>query len=185
MKPPPRFLLRRILARLLPVLCLLGVQALQAEEGEREAKIKAAVIFKILKFVEWPFAAMPAPDTPLLVCLLGRDPLAAALADLEGVSTQGHALHFLYVAYPLPGATRCHALVVAAGESEHLHPLLDHLAERPTLSLAEIPNFARRGGIVGLVRATNRLSFEINLRAARRAGLSISAPLLELATIVE
>ena len=39
--------------------------------------------------------------------------------------------------------------------------------------------------MVGLVNRGNRMSFEINLRAARAAGIRIAAPLLELADVVE
>jgi len=180
-------LLRQFLILALSLLSLVmaGNSPVHAKERERETKIKAAVIFKILKFVDWPAAAWPASDTPLLVCLLGRDPLTQAVADLEGASTQGRALRFTFVNLPLRQPPLCHALVIAAGESDRLHPLLENIADLPTLSFAEIPEFARRGGIVGLVRAKNRFAFEINLRAAKKAGISISAPLLELATIVE
>ncbi|HRX89155.1 MAG TPA: YfiR family protein [Steroidobacteraceae bacterium] len=43
---------------------------------------------------------------------------------------------------------------------------------------------SRHGGMVTLLQESNRVGLEINLRAARRAGLEISAPLLQLATVV-
>lgn len=41
------------------------------------------------------------------------------------------------------------------------------------------------GGIIGLVRSENKMAFEINLKMARESSLDPSAPMLELAVVVE
>ncbi len=53
------------------------------------------------------------------------------------------------------------------------------------MTISDAQDFTRRGGIIGLVRSENKMAFEINLKAARENGLEPSAPLLELATVVE
>ena len=59
------------------------------------------------------------------------------------------------------------------------------LRGRSVLTVSDGQDFARRGGMIGLVRGENRITFEINLRTAREAGLDPGAPLLELASVVE
>jgi hypothetical protein len=45
--------------------------------------------------------------------------------------------------------------------------------------------FAKRGGIVELQSRDNRIGFEINVAAYRRAGLVVSSQLLQLATVLD
>jgi hypothetical protein len=44
--------------------------------------------------------------------------------------------------------------------------------------------FARRGGVIGLVLAGDRVGFEVNTESARQAGLTISSKLLSLAKAI-
>ena len=52
------------------------------------------------------------------------------------------------------------------------------------LTVGETEGFAVRGGIINLTAEGNKLHFEVNLLAAERAGLKISAKMLALAKIV-
>jgi len=53
------------------------------------------------------------------------------------------------------------------------------------LTVSEIENFAHRGGVIQLKKENNRIVFEINIEAARRAGLAMNSQLLKLAKIVK
>ena len=53
------------------------------------------------------------------------------------------------------------------------------------LTIAEAPDFARRGGIIALVLEDSKVRFIVNVDAATQAGLTISSRLLTLATIVQ
>jgi hypothetical protein len=56
---------------------------------------------------------------------------------------------------------------------------------RAVLTISDMLEFNKRGGIINLVRQDNRIGFEIQLRNARELGLQIGAPLLELARVVD
>ncbi len=61
----------------------------------------------------------------------------------------------------------------------------DHyLHERPILTVADIPNIARAGGIIGLKTVEDRIRFNINVDAANAADLKLSSKLLRLGNIV-
>ena len=51
--------------------------------------------------------------------------------------------------------------------------------------MSDMSGFVDRGGVVELTRRGTRLGFRVHVDNARKAGLMISAPLLELAEIVE
>ena len=78
----------------------------------------------------------------------------------------------------------CHLLFISDSEAESLAAILAALDDRPVLTVADMPNFARAGGIINLkTTGENKLRFEINTGTARRAGLKISSKLLNLAEI--
>ena len=52
------------------------------------------------------------------------------------------------------------------------------------LTVSDIENFAQSGGIIGFINIEDKVRFEINVNAAERADLEISAKLLNLAKIV-
>jgi hypothetical protein len=52
------------------------------------------------------------------------------------------------------------------------------------LTVSDIPQFSQRGGMIQFVLEGNRIRFEVNLTATRRAGLSLSSELLKVATAV-
>lgn len=53
------------------------------------------------------------------------------------------------------------------------------------LTIADSAGAARRGTILNMSVAQNRVTFEVNLQAARGAGLNLSSKLLRLATEVQ
>jgi hypothetical protein len=54
----------------------------------------------------------------------------------------------------------------------------------PILTVSDAPGFVNRGGMIEFVLDSNRVRFEINLAAARAAGLNLSSELLRVATAV-
>ncbi len=62
--------------------------------------------------------------------------------------------------------------------------LLAHLKANPVLTVGDIENFTKAGGVIAFTLEDNRVRFAINVDAAQRAGLKISSKLLSLARIV-
>jgi YfiR/HmsC-like len=144
--------------------------------------VKAAYLANFAKFVEWPPGAV-TDDSPIPVCVAGQDPFGPALdAALSGESVDRHRL----VARRISGmrdVDGCRILFVSSNEG-----LIDSVlasAERmPILTVSDSPGFLRRGGMIEFVLGANRVRFEINLDAARTAGLNLSSELLRVATSV-
>ena len=81
-------------------------------------------------------------------------------------------------------AEACQILFISTSEEERLRAILHYLHERPILTVADIPNFARVGGIIGLNTVEDRIRFNINVDAANAADLKFSSKLLRLGNIV-
>lgn len=179
-------LLRRLLRVTLAACLLLTAAGILADTPpQREDRIKAALIFKLVKFVDWPSAALPGKDA-LQICVLGASAVGEALASVDGKPARDRVAQFRKVDSLAAGETKgCHVLYIPAAAREIAGGVPAGLRGRAVLTVSDAPDFARRGGMIGLARGENKVSFEINLRNAREAGLEPGAPLLELATVVE
>lgn len=163
---------------------LLGVSARAEVDVPREDRIKAVLIVKILKFVTWPAVVLP-PREALNLCTLGDSAVATALAAADGRSIGERQILVRHLQTPAaPEGRACHVLYIPASFRDW--PILVAAQRtRPILTIGDAPDFARKGGMIGLLRGENRVGFEISPRTAREANLEIAAPLLELATVVD
>jgi hypothetical protein len=148
-----------------------------------EYPIKAAYIYNFALFVEWPKDAFEREDSPLVIGIAGDDPFGPSIDQaLSGKKVKGRAL---VIKRLVPGQIPkpCHILFVSASESQRMGEL-EFLKGSSVLTIGETPSFAKRWGVIGFLVEDNRVRFEINLEAARRAHLEISSRLLSLARLV-
>lgn len=188
--------LRRLLAALAVVMLALtgsaaagqsASEATGADDGgaapKREYLIKAAILYNFAKFTRWPAAAFASADAPLELCVIGVDPFGEALATIDGKRVGERKLRTRLIADAAQVA-RCHLLFVSASETERLGDVLAAADGAAVLTVADLPEFARAGGIIALKVVEDRTRFDVNRSAADRAGLTLSAKLLRLAETV-
>jgi hypothetical protein len=144
-----------------------------------EGAVKAAFVLNFMKFVEWPASAFPSAEAPVLLAVLGVDPVAASLPSLHGKLVSGRPVVVRRVS-DLGDLGECQVIYVGASEQERLPEILRAVHARPTLVVADFEGFAGRGGTIGFIRRDDRIGFEVNEESARRAGLQVSAKLLYL-----
>ena len=175
---------RRLWLLALLVACGLRPGARAEVQPSPEYQLKAVFLFNFAQFVDWPATAFPAPQTPLVIGVLGDDPFGPYLDGLvvdEKIS--GHPLsvrRFRRVA----DIDFCHVLFVSPSESTRLPEILAALQGRSTLTVGDSPEFSRRGGMVRFVSEAGKIRLRINVEAARACGLTLSSKLLRPATIV-
>ena len=81
-------------------------------------------------------------------------------------------------------ATTCEILFISASQESQLKHILTVLNGSSVLTVSDMPEFSRRGGMVQFIVDGSRVRFEINLASAERAGLTLSSELLKLAVNV-
>jgi hypothetical protein len=170
------FPLRRFAALAIAAAFFAG--ALHAQVVAAEYQVKAAFLGNFPKFVEWP-SLQPGGRSPLVIGIVGDDPFGPMLSSvISGATSDEHPLVLTRLRWNdrLDG---CHILFVSASEIQHLPQIL---SEAPNaLTVGDFNSFARRGGMIEMRMVGNRVRFDINLGAARRAGIRISSKLLGLA----
>jgi uncharacterized protein DUF4154 len=161
--------------------CALRLPAAAAGNSgaQREYMIKAAFLYDMLKATQWPKARAGR----VVLCVLGQDPFGAAWRSIKGRPIGKGKLDVVTV----QGASDfggCDALLVGTSERERWPQVRSALDARPILTMSEMTGFAQDGGMVALMNVENRLRFDVNLKAVRKAGLNINTDALEQANVV-
>jgi hypothetical protein len=166
-----------------------GLQASGQNPGGSESSeylIKAGFIYNFAKLVEWPNSAFPQPGQPIVIGVLGNDAFADVLGRVvDGKRIDSHP----FVVKRLKGKEfkdcNCQIIYVASADGAHAEEIIQTLKNTAILSIAEMSSFAKRGGIINFTLEDSKVRFEVNVDAAKQAGLNISSRLLSLARIVQ
>lgn len=158
-------------------------QSVKVTEISREYLIKAAILFNFAKFAEWPAAAFADDEAAVRICVIGDDPFGPALESINGKTVRDRTLLAAPIA-TVEEAAACHILFVSASEGDRLDAILETVSGRPILTVADMGEFTDAGGIVWLKKSEDRSRLEINVGAAKKAGVKLSSKLLRLADTV-
>jgi len=167
---------------------VVGLLLQAAATQEREApehELKAALLYNIATFVEWPDTAFPDKESPFVIGIVGQDPFGPTLeATLRGKTLCGRRIAVKRTSDQ--GEIRtCHLVYVPGAENARAGEILASLKGTSTLTMGESPGFATAGGCINFFIDGKRMRFEINPEAAKRSNLRVSSKLLRLARVVE
>jgi YfiR/HmsC-like len=183
--------MRRGLFRMYLVSCLGLAQgfipqvAMGQQDSAGEYELKAAMLYNLTRFVEWPPSAYADPQAPTVLCILGRDPFGDSLASLAGnQNTEGRPMQIRHVSKD-KGFRGCHVVYISSSERKSMATILSTLKGSSVLTVGEMAQFASRGGMLQFSLEEKQVHFEINLDATSAADLRISSRLLVLARIVK
>jgi hypothetical protein len=159
-------------------------QPSSAPESAPEYEVKAAFLYHFAKFVEWPSGAFPDSSTPITLCVMDGDPFGKAIESIRGKTVKGRAI-VVRQCKEIRDIATCQILFIHSMEKKRLIQVLDSTMGYSILTVGEGGSFAQLGGIINFVIVENKISFQVNVDAAKRAGLEISSKLLKLAEIVK
>jgi hypothetical protein len=157
-----------------------------SSEIAREHKIKASYVFNFIRFIKWPDQKLNQTDQPIVVCSIQQtDDFSKAFNPVVGSVVNGHPIVFHRISdIDSNSINRCHLLYIETEENIALKERLNRLSQKKILTVSNLANFCRQGGMICLVKKKGRIKVEINLNVARKAGFNISSNLLEVASIV-
>ena len=166
--------------------CILALVALLTglpayAESTAEVAVKAAVVHKISKFVTWPGSAFESGDSPIRFCVVGHDRMYDALLKLADRRIQGRTVDVRLIPTSADVADTCNVLYI--GEDADIGALgfLTSLQDHHVLTFGESGSSGATESIVRLAIRRDKVRFAIDTQASDRAGLTISAQLLQLA----
>ena len=167
----------------LTLVLLLPVVGVHPQESQpSEYRLKAAFLFNFAKYVEWPAAAFPDKTSPLIIGVLGKSPFDGDLEQtIRNKTINGRPLQIKEIRHSVTEAASCHILFICTSEKKRLPEIFRGLRDAHVLTVGETDRFTQTGGMINFVPEGNKIRFEINDDAAKKAGLKISSKLLNLA----
>lgn len=149
-----------------------------------EYQVKAAYIYNFGKFVKWPASSVANQSGSFTICVLGDDPFGSVLQSTLAGESLGE-MPVIVRRIPKPqDATGCRILFLNAAEESHLREILAALGQASVLTVSDMPDFSKRGGMIQFVMEGSRVRFEINRTSAESAGLVLPSELLKVAAAV-
>jgi hypothetical protein len=175
-------LLAALFLLLLPALFAARAAAQGLEHPDDVARqIKAAYLYKFASYVEWPRGVFARDDSPVVIGVIGDDPLAADLARMVvGKTVNGRrlAVRELQRDDPLAGV---HVLFVGRTRGKPLAAILAAARGQPLLVVSDSHEAHVLGSAINFVMVDQRLRFEVALKPATDNGLKLSALMLTAA----
>ena len=149
-----------------------------------ENQVKAAYIYNFGKFVKWPTVSAANQSGTFTICVLDGDPFGTVLESSLAGESIGSKLVTIKRIPKLQDATTCHILFLNTAEKDHLREILTSLGQASVLTVSDIPDFSKRGGMIQFVLQGDRVRFEINRASAEGNGLILASDLLKVAAVV-
>ena len=148
-----------------------------------EAEIKAAFLYHFGQFVDWPAETL-ARANRIRLCVLADESFAATARS----ALHGKTLHDRPVVVerigPEDPLDDCHILFIGDAGADHADGILKRIADRPILTVGDLPQLAAAGTVIGFTMEQAKIRFLINAAAAQRAGIRVSSQLMKLAVSV-
>ena len=149
-------------------------------ELQDERAVKAAFVFNLTKYVEWPH-----PIQELTIGFVGEGSMGETLKKvLDGKSSESRPIRVLL--FPTDEQLQhCNLVYIAEPSPKKIRAALDKVQNKGVLTVGDSDSFARNGGMVGLVRTGDQIQIQVNLEATEESRLKISSRLLNLSVIVQ
>lgn len=177
-----------------------------ADAKSVEYQLKAAFLYNFMKFIEWPQTAEEdgekdsQKNTPVTLCIIGTDYFGEHLDDLTKKQVKDRSIRIVRLegfefhrrAHPDVAVQQyfeekkraiesCHLLFISQSEEKLMGDLVAFTDAMQILTVSDIPNFAKKGGVIEFVMEGNKIRFEVNTASADQKKLKISSQLLQLA----
>jgi hypothetical protein len=170
-------MLRMLIILLLTALSLVPSPG-QGTDVPQEYQVKARYLLNIPLFTEMPYQARKGAS--YTICLIGDTPLESVLESYQKKLINNLPLVIRRIE-GISQTDNCQMLFVASSERHRLQLLLPEAHRRGILTVSDMRDFTRLGGIISLQTVDSRVIFDLNLAAANKASISFSTHLLKLA----
>jgi hypothetical protein len=147
-------------------------------------QVQAAYLYNFGKFIKWPADVTANQGGSFNICVLEQDPFGDTLkSNLIGESVDGKPVVVKRLAHA-QDAAGCHILFISSAQGKGLPGILAALDDSSVLTVSDMPDFSKRGGMIQFILDGNRVRFEINLGSAEKSHLVLASELLKVAAVV-
>jgi hypothetical protein len=162
-----------------------GLAAAAADDAASllERRIKAAILYRFINYVDWPDSAFASPASPFTIAIVGADDLGAELSEFAaGRSVLNRPLTVRRLRGP-ESAKDAHIVFVGKEDAAQFAAIVRALPPG-ALVVTEWNDALKHGAVINFLNVEGQVRFEISLEAAQRRNLRLSARLLSVAIAV-
>jgi hypothetical protein len=149
-----------------------------------EYEIKATYLRNFVMFINWPGTALGETNEPIIIGAFNAEPFGQSFAALQGGTVRRRPIK-IRICQTEEDAQGCHVVFVNPRDDKRTGTILSALRGKPVVTVGETPEFLNKGGIIRFLNDDSHVRLEVNLAAARQAGLSFSSQLLGIAKVVD
>jgi hypothetical protein len=164
----------------------LFAQDSEAEIISREYRIKAAYLYQVGRYIEWPTTAFATPTSPFVIGVFAESAITPDLLQIAqskkiqdrpievrscNADSNFSDFHILFLPATLPPKVQMEVIRKTAGKN--------------VLLIGEGEVFSSGGGCISFVIEENKIRLYIARKVIERQGLTVSAKLLQVGHIVD
>jgi phosphohistidine swiveling domain-containing protein len=167
---------------LLLLIAVGGVVCRAQSSTADEAQIRAAMLFNLTRFVDWPAEKMGSAQAPFVIGYIGDDAVGNGLNNLmRGKQVQGKSILVQNISSAAQTA-QCHILYVANSGRKQYKQMAPELSKAAVLIVSE-RQLGDNGIVIGLPLVDTSIQIQVDLKMAQYDGLTISSKLLRIAAV--
>ena len=173
---------------LILLMTLVSIPIAFARPNLSEEQVQAVYLYNFSKFITWPEEAFQADDSPFNICILGEDPFNETLnSAIQGETARERIIDIVFFKTfneQTLTETSCQTLFITDEYSDELAEIFAISREHAILTVSNIENFVKRGGMIEFYISNSKVRFFIEPDSVRNVGLDPSAKLLRVASVV-
>ena len=145
-------------------------------DPEKEYLVKATMLVKLHELVTWP-EMQPKwlnlkRKNEVTISVIGTNPFPPKAQQQFKLASNEHVQYVLQVR-DKPPTKFCHIAFIAEDKADEVDDILRHFGPTPTLTVSDIPGFAKMGGDIEFFLFANRVTkMLVNEQAAIEKGLA-------------
>ena len=166
--------------RLLFLCIIAGLSTYSSADETDEYTLKSAFLYNFSLFTTWPEHSFTTFD----LCIYGDDPFGKNFdVLLEDKTIRNHSI-VIHRINQLEQLTSCQLVYISRSERKKIPEIVNSLADHSVLTIADSPDACLQGVMLNMNVENDKITFEANLKQAKKANLTLNAQLLRLATKV-
>jgi hypothetical protein len=155
----------------------------QVASKSLESTVKAAYIYNFTKFIYWNIPLNDSAESAINIGVYGDNAISDILENYSKKKNEARPFVVKKLKMDKLDFTDCHIVFVGQLMRQQLQTLLKNLDGTDILTVSDIPEFTKQGGMVGFYIENGNVKIEINMDVVNNAKIKISAKLLEVAKI--
>ena len=145
----------------------------------REYQLKAAYLLNFARFIYWPEQVVVTKDS-FNICVVGDSPFGDSLEKLSDKKIKNKKIKVKYT-QSFKKESECNIVYISESRGSDYKEIIDNIDKHSILTVSDIEGFASSGGMIGFVRVSNRIKFEINIEKSIKSNIKYRSQLLEVA----